>query len=195
MLVISKPLSAAQIETYHAEEFSNARDNYYTEGDRIPGQWHGQLARQWGLAGDACEEHIRRLAHGEHPVTAEPLVQQQTARVYTNERGKTVKTLAHRAGWDATFSAPKSVSLTALVGGDARVRREPVDGVLQHRPPAQRQVLFGDLRTHALTQTRRRDQRLRTPGPHVAHAADVAAGRVDAGYLLPGAGRDDAHHQ
>ena len=30
--------------------------------------------------------------------------------------------MAHRAGWDATFSAPKSVSLTALVGGDARVR-------------------------------------------------------------------------
>ena len=31
-------------------------------------------------------------------------------------------TLEHRAGWDATFSAPKSISLTALVGGDPRVR-------------------------------------------------------------------------
>ena len=34
-------------------------------------------------------------------------------------------------GWDATFSAPKSVSLTALVGGDTRVReahRESVAG-------------------------------------------------------------------
>ena len=30
--------------------------------------------------------------------------------------------MEHRAGWDATFSAPKSVSLTALVGGDIRVR-------------------------------------------------------------------------
>ena len=30
--------------------------------------------------------------------------------------------MEHRAGWDATFSAPKSVSLTALVGGDNRVR-------------------------------------------------------------------------
>ena len=36
--------------------------------------------------------------------------------------GKTVKSVEHRAGWDATFSAPKSVSLTALVGGDSRVR-------------------------------------------------------------------------
>jgi len=30
--------------------------------------------------------------------------------------------MEHRAGWDATFSAPKSISLTALVGGDERVR-------------------------------------------------------------------------
>ena len=30
--------------------------------------------------------------------------------------------MEHRAGWDATFSAPKSISLTALVGGDDNVR-------------------------------------------------------------------------
>jgi len=39
----------------------------------------------------------------------------------------------HRAGWDATFSAPKSISLTALVGGDDRVReahREAVNVAL-----------------------------------------------------------------
>ena len=30
--------------------------------------------------------------------------------------------MEQRAGWDVTFSAPKSVSLTALVGGDDRVR-------------------------------------------------------------------------
>jgi conjugative relaxase-like TrwC/TraI family protein len=41
---------------------------------------------------------------------------------YTNERGQSVTTMAHRAGWDATFSAPKSVSVTALVGADVRVR-------------------------------------------------------------------------
>ena len=36
--------------------------------------------------------------------------------------GKAVAPVEHRAGWDATFSAPKSISLTALVGGDYRVR-------------------------------------------------------------------------
>ncbi len=55
--------------------------------------------------------------------------------MYTDTDGKTVKTMEHRAGWDATFSAPKSVSLTALVGGDDRVReahRESVRTALEH---------------------------------------------------------------
>ena len=38
MLTISKPLGAAQLRTYHAEEFSNARDNYYTAEPQIRGQ-------------------------------------------------------------------------------------------------------------------------------------------------------------
>src|SRR3989449_4207208 len=122
MLTISKPLSAAQVRTYHAEEYATARHNYYTADDQIRGQWHGQLARQWELLGDVREEHIQRLADGQHPITGDQLVRHQTARAYTNERGEPVKTMAHRAGWDATFSAPKSVSLTALVGGDDRVR-------------------------------------------------------------------------
>ena len=59
MLTISKPLGAAQAQTYHREEFSNARDNYYTEGDRIQGQWHGRLANEWGLNGLA--ERLAKL--------------------------------------------------------------------------------------------------------------------------------------
>jgi conjugative relaxase-like TrwC/TraI family protein len=121
MLTISKPLSAAQIRTYHAEEFSNARDNYYTAADQIRGQWHGRLAGAWGLSGAVRDAHMDRLAEGQHPLTGDALVQHQTARAYINQRGERVKTMAHRAGWDATFSAPKSVSLTALVGGDVRV--------------------------------------------------------------------------
>jgi conjugative relaxase-like TrwC/TraI family protein len=37
--------------------------------------------------------------------------------------------MEHRAGWDATFSAPKSVSITALVGRDDRVREAHRDSV------------------------------------------------------------------
>src|SRR5665213_2956590 len=74
-----------------------------------------------GAARDVRDDQMERLADGRHPFTDEPMVQHQTARTYTNTRGERVTTMEHRAGWDATFSAPKSVSLTALVGGDARV--------------------------------------------------------------------------
>src|SRR5919109_4658975 len=122
MLTISKPLSAGQARRYHEEEFQNARENYYSEGELIRGQWHGQLADRWGLTGEVREEHFARLAEGQHPVTGEQLVRHQTARETKNARGETVTTMEHRAGWDATFSAPKSVSITALVGGDDQVR-------------------------------------------------------------------------
>ena len=122
MLTISKPLSAGQARAYHQEEFSNAQENYYSEGERICGEWHGKLAEKWGLRGGVQEEQFRRLSEGQDPITGEQLVRYQTAREYVNEQGKTVKAMEHRAGWDATFSAPKSVSLTALVGGDERVQ-------------------------------------------------------------------------
>jgi conjugative relaxase-like TrwC/TraI family protein len=122
MLTISKPLSAGQARAYHQEEFSNAQENYYSEGDKIRGQWHGKLAEKWGLHGAVEEAQFRRLSDGQHPITGEQLVRYQTAREYMDEHGNTVKATEHRAGWDATFSAPKSVSLTALVGGDERVQ-------------------------------------------------------------------------
>jgi conjugative relaxase-like TrwC/TraI family protein len=121
MLTISKPLSAGQARRYHAEEFSNTRSNYYSAGDRIVGQWHGRLASAWGLQGEVREDHFERLAGGRHPLTDEQLVRHQTPRESVNARGEKTTTMEHRAGWDATFSAPKSVSLTALVGGDRRV--------------------------------------------------------------------------
>jgi conjugative relaxase-like TrwC/TraI family protein len=129
MLTISKPLSAGQAQTYHKEEFANAQENYYSEGDRIRGEWHGRMAQEWGLSGEVREEHFERLANGQHPITGEQLVRHQTAREYVDERGETVSTMEHRAGWDATFSAPKSVSLTALVGGDEAICEAHRDSV------------------------------------------------------------------
>jgi conjugative relaxase-like TrwC/TraI family protein len=119
---MSKPISAGQARAYHKEEFSNARENYYTEGERVRGEWQGKLAAQYGLHGEVSEEQFARLSDGQHPETGEQLVRYQTAREYVNERGAKVRSMEHRAGWDATFSAPKSVSLTALVGGDERVK-------------------------------------------------------------------------
>jgi conjugative relaxase-like TrwC/TraI family protein len=122
MLTISKPLSASQAQKYHAAEFTATEQNYWKQDDRTLGEWHGKLADKFGLAGAVDEEHFARLAEGQHPLTAEQLVLHRPVQEYTGTDGKTVAPVEHRAGWDATFSAPKSVSLTALVGGDYRVR-------------------------------------------------------------------------
>jgi len=129
MVTISKPISAGQAQAYHKEEFANAKENYYTEGERVRGEWQGQLADRWGLTGEVNEQQFARLSEGQHPETGEQLVRHQAAREYTNERGETVRSMEHRAGWDATFSAPKSVSITALVGGDERIREAHKESV------------------------------------------------------------------
>ena len=122
MLTISKPLSSGQAQTYHAKEFTSAEQNYWKQGDTILGEWQGRMAEQYGLAGGIDAQHFARLSEGQNPLTGEQLVRHRNGQEYTTADGTTVKPVEHRAGWDATFSAPKSVSLTALVGGDDRVR-------------------------------------------------------------------------
>jgi hypothetical protein len=73
---------------------------------------------QFRLAGAVSAEEFARLSQGQHPQTGEQLVRQRAPYEYQDADGKTIKTMEHRAGWDATLSAPKSVSLTALAGGD-----------------------------------------------------------------------------
>jgi len=135
MLTISKPLSAAQAQNYHHKEFTAKEQNYWSQRGEIAGVWQGRLAQKFGLAGAVAAEDFARLSQGQHPKTGEQLVRQRASYQYTDGDGETVKTMEHRAGWDATFSAPKSVSLTALVGGDERVRdahRASVGVALEH---------------------------------------------------------------
>ena len=122
MLTISKPLSASQARTYHEREFASEKQNYWSRDQQGHSEWQGKLAQQWKLAGTVESEHFARLSEGRHPHADEQLVRHQVSRTYQGKFGKEVTSAEHRAGWDATFSAPKSVSLTALVGGDERVR-------------------------------------------------------------------------
>jgi conjugative relaxase-like TrwC/TraI family protein len=108
MLTISKPLSAGQARSYHEKEFANSEQNYYSQRDTVQGEWTGELAVEWDLTG---------------AVGGEQIVQLRFSQARTNEHGETVTTAEHRAGWDATFSAPKSISITALVGGDELIRQ------------------------------------------------------------------------
>lgn len=122
MLTISKPLSATQAQSYHQKEFIAKDQNYWSQRGEIASEWQGRLAGRFGLSGAVSAEDFARLSQGQHPQSVEQLVKQRASYEYTDANGKTVKTMEHRAGWDATFSAPKSISLTALVGGDERVR-------------------------------------------------------------------------
>src|SRR5512146_41249 len=108
MLVMSKgALSAAQAETYYEEKYS--QDDYYTEERRVIGQWFGEGAAVLGLGGEVASEDFHAVLHGLRPSTGEVIVRNANGR---SER---------RAGWDATFNAPKSVSIQALVGADTRL--------------------------------------------------------------------------
>src|SRR5665213_4013627 len=122
MLTISKPLSSSQAQSYHKLEFTSEAQSYYKQGDSVKGEWQGKLAARLGLAGEVSPLEFSRLADGIHPQTGDQLVRHRAATEYKNPDGSTTKSAEHRAGWDATFSAPKSVSLTALVGGDEKVR-------------------------------------------------------------------------
>src|SRR5271169_2736071 len=129
MLTISKPLSAGQAQTYHQMEFTAKEQNYWSQRGVIAGEWQGRLAEQFGLAETVSAGDFSKLSQGQHPETGEQLVRQRASYEYQDADGKIIKTMEHRAGWDATFSAPKSVSLTALVGGDDRVREAHRDSV------------------------------------------------------------------
>jgi conjugative relaxase-like TrwC/TraI family protein len=121
MLTISKALNAGQAQSYHKLEFTSDQQSYYKQGGELKGQWQGGLAASLGVSGEVAPLEFTRLSEGKHPQTGEQMVHHRAALEYANADGKTTRSVEHRAGWDATFSAPKSVSLTALVGGDERV--------------------------------------------------------------------------
>jgi conjugative relaxase-like TrwC/TraI family protein len=128
MLTISKPLSAGQAQSYHQKEFTSGEQNYWSQRG-VVGEWQGRLAAPLGLAGAVSADDFSKLSQGQHPETGEQLIRQRASYGYQDVDGKIIKTMEHRAGWDATFSAPKSVALTALVGGDDRAREAHRDSV------------------------------------------------------------------
>src|SRR6185503_13258271 len=85
------------------------QDDYYTEEQRITGKWFGTCARLLGVQGAVVVDTFRAVLHGRDTRTDAVLVP-------AAQNGK------HRAAWDATFNAPKSVSLQILIGGDERLR-------------------------------------------------------------------------
>jgi conjugative relaxase-like TrwC/TraI family protein len=92
--------------------------DYYAEGERVVGRWQGHGAELLGLGGQVKSEDFEALREGLNPATGEFLRQRQSAdRIATD--GTTQSHGRHL--YDFTISAPKSVSIMAVVGGDKRL--------------------------------------------------------------------------
>lgn len=121
-MTMSAALSAAGAVSYFKDEYEHARGSYYTEEGKTVGRWSGELAESFGLSGAVNRADFERLCQGQDPTSGEQLVRHVKPHERTNGHGEEITTGGHRAGCDITFSAPKSVSLAALVGGDERIR-------------------------------------------------------------------------
>src|SRR5207249_5727823 len=101
---------------YSARHLEN-RD-YYAEGERVTGHWQGKGAEFLGLRGEVKSQQFEALRQGCHPATGEFLRQRQSA-----DRVAADGTPLSRARnlYDFTISAPKSVSIMAILGGDSRL--------------------------------------------------------------------------
>ncbi|KDR27188.1 MobF family relaxase [Caballeronia zhejiangensis] len=92
---------------YAAAHYFSAADDYYAKEN--PGEWQGEGARHLGLTGPIEQAQLSRLLDGQLP-NGERI--QTTFDPIDNKK---------RMGLDLTFSAPKSVSMQALVAGDREV--------------------------------------------------------------------------
>ena len=108
MLSIGALSSAAQGASYYE------RDGYYAKDDpehRNASAWAGRGADELGLKGPVDADTFRAVLEGRVPDGSDTRL---------GRRGKDGE-ITHRPGRDLTFSAPKSVSIAALVGGDRRI--------------------------------------------------------------------------
>ena len=108
MLSIGALSSAAQGASYYE------RDGYYAKDDpehRDASAWAGRGADELGLKGAVDADTFRAVLEGRVPDGSDTRL---------GRRGKD-GSIEHRPGRDLTFSAPKSVSIAALVGGDRRI--------------------------------------------------------------------------
>ncbi len=104
-------LTLANFNTTQAKTYYK-RENYYSQEDaQANSEWRGQGASKHHLSGAIDDlDAYENIVNGQSPDGKTQLRQKQ------NHKDK-----KERAGVDLTFSAPKSVSLACLVGGDSRL--------------------------------------------------------------------------
>src|SRR5450631_637654 len=91
------------------------QSDYYDQNRAVEGQWHGRGAELLGLKGGVASEDFEAVRQGLDPQTGEFLRQRHGADRFASNGEEQSKA---RSLYDMTFSAPKSVSVMAIVGGD-----------------------------------------------------------------------------
>ncbi|MGO9585327.1 MAG: MobF family relaxase [Limisphaerales bacterium] len=98
------------IASRNAKEYfaqSLKREDYYSEGQEVSGDWHGMAAVRLGLSGAVTQADFDSLCDNKIPGTDERLTQR-------NKSNRTV-------GYDFNFHCPKSVSVTYEFTRDERI--------------------------------------------------------------------------
>jgi conjugative relaxase-like TrwC/TraI family protein len=89
-------------QQYYLDTVAKGAEEYYTGAKEAPGQWVGRGAERLGLTGEVDPDALHHVLSSSDPRTGAPLTRGQGApRV---------------PGFDATFCAPKSVSLLYSLG-------------------------------------------------------------------------------
>jgi conjugative relaxase-like TrwC/TraI family protein len=120
MLSLKTNYKMINAKQYFEEHFSAG--DYYSESERVLGQWLGNGAELLGLTGRVGQVEFLRLCDNLHPQTGERLTQRlMTTRTVVAKTGRAHEVANRRIFFDFTFSPPKSVSIAALVGNDPRI--------------------------------------------------------------------------
>jgi len=98
-------IASRNAKEYFAESLK--REDYYSEGQEVSGDWNGMAAEKLGLSGAVTTAAFESLCDNEKPGTNERLTQ----------RNKTNRTV----GYDFNFHCPKSVSVAYEFTQDERI--------------------------------------------------------------------------
>jgi conjugative relaxase-like TrwC/TraI family protein len=101
--------SAAATAAYYAEYLTAAPGE-------APGRWSGEQARLLGLSGTVDVDSLQALLEGGDPVTGRQLGHRLLDRI--DSKGGVIRAVS---GFDATFSAPKSLSVLWALTQDPRL--------------------------------------------------------------------------
>jgi conjugative relaxase-like TrwC/TraI family protein len=123
---IGKAMNVEAAGQYYDQHYSATGEYYAPDESPIIGQAIGSGAIALGLQGDVTTEQFDALLRGINPNTG-AVLRPHVNRADANKR----------AGFDITFSPPKSISIQALVAGDVRLIKAHHEAVARAMEQAQ----------------------------------------------------------